>query len=165
ELLDDEVPAGRAGDQPAGDEPADRIAEAWVLDLDHLRTPVAEHGPRRGHETPLGHLEHADAVQYAGHGPDTRSGRPSLTRRRRRRLAILSRAVAAERKLHDEARPGPRRDRHRAAERLHALADADEARARVASFGGKPDPVVVHPQAELAALGRQRNAHVARARV
>src|SRR5438093_1533782 len=69
ELLDDEVPARRAGDQPAGDEAADRIAEARVLDLDHLRAPVAEHGPRRGHEAPLGHLEHADAVQDAGHGP------------------------------------------------------------------------------------------------
>src|SRR5439155_3340988 len=69
ELLDDEVPAGRAGDEPAGDEAADRIAEARVLDLEHLGAPVAEHGPCRRHEAPLGHLEHADAVENARHGP------------------------------------------------------------------------------------------------
>src|SRR2546421_151201 len=36
ELLDDEVPAGRSRDEPAGDESPDRIAEARGLHLDHL---------------------------------------------------------------------------------------------------------------------------------
>ena len=69
ELLDDEVPAGRSRDEPAGDESPDRIAEARVLHLDHLGTPVAEHRPCRRHEAPLGHLEHADTVENARHGP------------------------------------------------------------------------------------------------
>src|SRR5439155_213743 len=48
ELLDDEVAARRARDHAARDQAADRIAVARVLDLDHLRPPVAERGAGGG---------------------------------------------------------------------------------------------------------------------
>ena len=67
EMLDEEVAARRAGDQARGDEAADRVAEARVLDLDDLGAPVAQHGGRRGHEAPVGDLDHPHAGEHVGH--------------------------------------------------------------------------------------------------
>src|SRR5437016_4684963 len=53
ELLDDEVASRRPRDHAARDQAADRIAMAGVLDLDHLRAPVAERGAGRGDEAPV----------------------------------------------------------------------------------------------------------------
>src|SRR5204862_6941221 len=63
DLLHDEVPTRRAGDDAARDEPADRIAVARTLHLDDLRAPVGERRARGGYESPVGDLEHLHAVQ------------------------------------------------------------------------------------------------------
>src|SRR5437773_2970914 len=68
ELLDDEVAARRPGDHAARDQAADRVAVARVLDLHHLRAPVAERGAGGGDEAPVRDLDHLYAVQHGRHG-------------------------------------------------------------------------------------------------
>ena len=68
DLLDDEVPPRGAGDEAAGDQAADRIAEARMLDLDDLGAPVAERGAGRRDETPVRDLDDLHVVQHGCHG-------------------------------------------------------------------------------------------------
>ena len=67
EMLDEEVAARCARDESGGDETADGIAVARVLDLHHLGTPVAQYGGGRGDEAPVGHFDDADTCEDVGH--------------------------------------------------------------------------------------------------
>src|SRR5262249_34057339 len=68
EMLDEEVAPRGARNQSRRDEPADRVAEAGVLDLHDLRAPVAEDRGSRRDEAPVGYLDHPHPGEDVGHG-------------------------------------------------------------------------------------------------
>ena len=66
-LLHHVVVIARTGDQAAQHQATHGVGALGVLDLDHLSAPIGEHGGRRGHEAPLGQLDHLDVLQQWFH--------------------------------------------------------------------------------------------------
>src|SRR5206468_7243180 len=73
----------------------DALPISGVLDLDHLRAPVAERSAGRGDEAPVRDLDHLHAVQHGRHGGNTRRWGATASRHgsRARRAPCYARDV------------------------------------------------------------------------
>ena len=61
-----ETPFTRAGTPHAAVFPR-RVTDSWVLDLEHIGTPVGEHGRGGRHEDVARHFEYPNAVERTWH--------------------------------------------------------------------------------------------------